>query len=788
MELDAALRMGFRLGDWEVRPIEGLVGNAKESRHLQPKTMDVLVSLAAANGQVMTRDELLSRVWGANAVSDEPLTRCIHELRRCLDDDRGEPTYIQTIPKRGYRLLTGVSELRPVEVPVMTGTEENPLRQVSRQRVLWVGLIYASLAWLFVKLLEQAETRASIEQASPEWLLPALVITLLLGFPIAVFFAWFKQLQFEHTVPENGDAGALRNMLNLLWSRRGLDTVLVTLVISLLAGFALDIFPSSDNESVALVKHRVAVLPFTGRNGGGPDNWLGKGVAEDVHGHLRAAKTLAVSSISVSFRDTIQLMEPQQLGHELNAEYVLRGLVIRGDDTIRIKAYLFDTVTGLEVWSRFYSRDAAELFTIQADVSREVLAFFGLDTTESDARDPERINMPAYESYLRGRDKLRTATTVESAASAALWFQHALAIDEHMAVARNGLCRAYVLELELELSAAAGIYGKANSACAEAILQGPESLQAHLAIADFYRVSGHAPDAVKEYQWVVNSQPDNAQAWFGLAQAILQTGSAGDAEQAFRRVLELRPDCADAHEAFTAFLLAEGRYAEALREARYLVRLDSDRVSGYEHLAEALFMNAQFAAAIKASREVLSRDLERYVAVKTIGQSYYYMGRYQNAINIFGQAVKVRPEDHALQGGLANAYAQLESEDAVRGAQQSFARARFLAERSLLIEPGDANTTIDLAYYCAALDDQACTQQNLNEALRLAPDNVRVHYIAALTHARSGDIQAATIAVQRALTLGYPQALITIDPLLASAWSERGYAYSRFSALFVTDY
>ena len=67
MELDAALRKGFRLGDWEVRPIEGLVTGAEGSHHLQPKTMDVLVCLAASPGQVVTRDEIIERVWNGSA-------------------------------------------------------------------------------------------------------------------------------------------------------------------------------------------------------------------------------------------------------------------------------------------------------------------------------------------------------------------------------------------------------------------------------------------------------------------------------------------------------------------------------------------------------------------------------------------------------------------------------------------------------------------------------------------------------------------------------------------------
>lgn len=67
--------------------------------------MDVLLCLAEHAGEVVERDALVTTIWGERAVSDEPLTRCIGELRQALGDSRSNPDYIQTVPKRGYRLL-----------------------------------------------------------------------------------------------------------------------------------------------------------------------------------------------------------------------------------------------------------------------------------------------------------------------------------------------------------------------------------------------------------------------------------------------------------------------------------------------------------------------------------------------------------------------------------------------------------------------------------------------------------------------------------------------------------
>ena len=142
------------------------------------------------------------------------------------------------------------------------------------------------------------------------------------------------------------------------------------------------------------------------------------------------------------------------------------------------------------------------------------------------------------------------------------------------------------------------------------------------------------------------------------------------------------------------------------------------------------------------------------------------------------------PADHFAEGGLANAYAQLDTADAAEKSLQSFRRARSLAENTLESDPDDALTTISLAYYCAVLNDADCAASNQARAWQLAPDSVDVNYMSALVHAQLGDMQAASAATQRALDLGYPQALLVTDPQLAPVWSQRRFATAGLTAMF----
>lgn len=83
--------------------------------HLTPRAMEVLICLAEHAGEVVTRDEFSNEVWQPSVVSDHSLTSCISELRGHLGDTAGNRRFIETIPKRGYRLIGPVTLPDPDE-------------------------------------------------------------------------------------------------------------------------------------------------------------------------------------------------------------------------------------------------------------------------------------------------------------------------------------------------------------------------------------------------------------------------------------------------------------------------------------------------------------------------------------------------------------------------------------------------------------------------------------------------------------------------------------------------
>lgn len=103
--------IGFRLGRWTVHPLRNILVDPDREVHIEPRVMQVLEMLADNQGEVVEREELLETLWNGCAVSDEPLTRSIASLRHALGDNPKNPRYIQTIPKRGYRLVRPIQPL-----------------------------------------------------------------------------------------------------------------------------------------------------------------------------------------------------------------------------------------------------------------------------------------------------------------------------------------------------------------------------------------------------------------------------------------------------------------------------------------------------------------------------------------------------------------------------------------------------------------------------------------------------------------------------------------------------
>jgi len=151
--------MKWRIGSYiACSDSDTLIADDGVSRKLERRAMETLALLCAHAGQVVKKDELIEAVWGRLAVSDHSVAMVISQLRRALRDDPRAPAYIETITKRGYRLIApceavvavAVPQIAPaIAAPVSVGVAGPPLALLLAAGVTLMGVGAISAALLF---------------------------------------------------------------------------------------------------------------------------------------------------------------------------------------------------------------------------------------------------------------------------------------------------------------------------------------------------------------------------------------------------------------------------------------------------------------------------------------------------------------------------------------------------------------------------------------------------------------------------------------------------------------
>ncbi len=139
------LMRGFEFGPWRVIPERGLMRDGDHEEHLEPLVMDVFVVLASHGGEVVTKDQLIEEVWEGRPQTDDVITRCISALRRGLQDDARSPAYVETVQRRGYRVML------PVQVPDAPVIDAPVHKQSVRPDLAMIAvgfLAVVAIAWL----------------------------------------------------------------------------------------------------------------------------------------------------------------------------------------------------------------------------------------------------------------------------------------------------------------------------------------------------------------------------------------------------------------------------------------------------------------------------------------------------------------------------------------------------------------------------------------------------------------------------------------------------------------
>jgi TolB-like protein/DNA-binding winged helix-turn-helix (wHTH) protein len=389
----------FRIGRWLVEPASCRVSIDGRSLHVRSKVMELLQYLAAHPLEVVSKDRLLDDVWGTAVLSESALTRTMTELRQALGDDVGAPRFIETIPKRGYRLIAPIT----------------PVATMSRAP--------AAIDRRFPPL---SESTSNLVRPSPHADVGSTLTLELSGNPSAA------------TSPLSVRGWLLHHRVR---------TILIACALIGSLGAALFV---KARTSAAGNWRSIAVLPF--RTVGNGDADLADALTEALTSELGKIPGLQViaSNTAFTYRDTPTL---RTVARELNVGLVVTGSVQRNHDSMSVTASVVDTRRGTTLWSEHFSGRVSDALAVQNDISGQLALAVARKVGASPPATSRAAtrHAQAYQAYLRGLWHLKGRSSSMPNVSARMHMRHAavqeleraVMLDPEFALARATLASAY---------------------------------------------------------------------------------------------------------------------------------------------------------------------------------------------------------------------------------------------------------------------------------------------------------------------------------------------------------
>jgi len=421
----------------------------------------------------------------------------------------------------------------------------------------------------------------------PEWTLALVTWISIIGFPLAIFFAWAFELTPQGIKAEKD---VDRSQSITPDTGRKINYVVIALLliaIAILVGkdFAADdggetgIMAESvvdDADSIDQGFESIGVLPFVNMSDDPAQEYFSDGISEELLNALAKLKNLRVAARTSSFAFKGQNLDITDIGGQLKVDTVLEGSVRKSGTKIRITAQLIDVDNGYHLWSETYDRELTDIFAVQDEITAAIVEALLLhfDTGEStETVKSEATNMGAYDAYLQGRHQLNSLEP-DSARAALQSFRDATDADPDFAAA--WAARAMVVIALRESAFVEGIPREeavllASNAIKRALAIDPDLAEAHVAQGVLYADSYEFEAALQSLNKALEINPSLVEALRLSTRILSRFGRIKEAQQDILKALRLDP-----HNQITAILAAN--LADEFYEAEFFAAVEQSTV------------------------------------------------------------------------------------------------------------------------------------------------------------------------------------------------------------------
>ena len=498
----------------------------------------------------------------------------------------------------------------------------NFLAELKRRNVYKVAIAYLVAGWALSQGIAQVFPVFDISN----WAIRIIVLLIVVGFPVAVVFAWFFEITPEG-VKRTEVADAMPKATGR--KRHAWIYVVVAGAAVSVALFFLGRYTASNRAAAAapneLPAKSIAVLPFENLSEDKANAFFAEGIQDEILTRLAKVADLKVISRTSTQHFKSAPENLPEIAKRLGVMHILEGSVQKASDQVRVNVQLINALTDAHLWADTYDRKLTDIFAVETEIAKAIADTLQAKLTGSEqhviaARPTESTE--AHQLYLKGRYfwNKRTGDDLKKSID---YFQQAIAVDPNYALAYAGVADAYVWLPGYTAGTPRDCYPKAKAAATKALQLDDTLAEAHTTLALAI--------------WLYD---------FDSAQAIRE----------FQRAIELNPNYAIAHQQYgNNTLAALGRFDDAIVEGKRAVELDPLSLVINTDLGSDYYYARRYDEAIAQLRKTLEMDPGFYIAHLVLGQVLDAKGARDAAI-VECQKARGLNDDPSVLGVLARAY------------------------------------------------------------------------------------------------------------------------------------
>lgn len=452
----------YSFGDFELDTERRLLFKSGEAIGLKPKAFDLLATLVENRDRVVSKNDLLDRVWENQFVEENNITVHIAALRKALGETKKDNRFILTVPGTGYQFVAPINEQ----------TNGDIIIEHHKRQTITVDE-------------EIVETDPAGATAS-----------------LAALPAWAHRQRLAIA------AGSL---------------IVIAIVAAVVMWNRNSPVAPQKPQGIAAVTS-IAVLPFQFVSGEG-DEGLQMGLTESLINRLSILNNIAVRPIGAVKKYPQGSGDFKTIGEELQVDSVLEGNIQRDGSRIRITVRLLGTRDGKSIWNEQIDEDFAGIFAVQDKISNRVANSLQIalsDNERSRLSQSYTTSIDAYKKYLAARHHWNKRDRDGFYESIKLYNQ-AIDLDPVFALAFAGMADTYLLIGLYAIEPTTDAFPKARAAALRALAIDPEMAEAYVALAMIENLFEYDwRKAEEHFKRAVELRPGYATGrhWFGLFLAM----------------------------------------------------------------------------------------------------------------------------------------------------------------------------------------------------------------------------------------------------------------------------